>query len=345
MKISIYGDSFVKSEIFKSKIINQIGENYDYILKDVNWPDTPFHNDYGEGNFSKIKEYLGNEEEVIDHIGRSEILITDLAPISDSILNKVPNLKFIGVSRGGPVNVDIEACKKKSITVVNAPGRNASAVAEFTVAKILAETRLITLGHSTLMKGEWRGDLYRLDRTGKELSELTIGLIGYSHIGKLVKNLLIAFGCKIIFSDPYVDLTDHDIKDGVEKVSFENLLKNSDVISIHARVTKETINLIGEKEIRKMKKGSYLINTARGPLLDYEALHKALSDGHLRGAALDTFYQEPLPENHIFKNLNNVTITPHIAGASVKTAYYAAEVIAKDLKNYLDGKELINKIC
>ena len=87
------------------------------------------------------------------------------------------NLKYIGVSRGGPVNIDIDACKKKSIIVANAPGRNASAVAEFTVAKILAQTRLITLGHTTLMQGEWRGDLYRLDKTGRELSELTLSLI------------------------------------------------------------------------------------------------------------------------------------------------------------------------
>ena len=120
---------------------------------------------------------------------------------------------------------------------------------------------------------------------------------------------------------------------------------NSDVVSIHARVTKETVNLIGKKEISLMKKDSYLINTARGPLLDYKALHDALSNGKLKGAALDTFYEEPLPENHIFKNLNNVTITPHIAGASVKTAYYAAEVIAKDVRNYIDGKKLVNRIC
>ena len=345
MKISIYGDSFVTSGIFKSALINQIGNDHNFKLKDVNWPDTPFHNDYGEGNFSKIKEYLGNEEDVINFIEDSEILVTDLAPVSESILDNVKNLKYIGVSRGGPVNIDIDACQKKSIIVANAPGRNASAVAEFTVAKILAQTRLITLGHTTLMQGEWRGDLYRLDKTGRELSELTIGLIGYSHIGKLVKNLLVPFGCKIVFSDPYVELNNEDIADGIKKVSLENLLEISNVVSIHARVTKETVNLIGKKEISLMKKDSYLINTARGPLLDYKALHDALSNGKLKGAALDTFYEEPLPENHIFKNLNNVTITPHIAGASVKTAYYAAEVIAKDVRNYIDGKKLVNRIC
>ena len=129
------------------------------------------------GNFSKIKEYLGNEEDVINFIEDSEILVTDLAPVSESILDNVKNLKYIGVSRGGPVNIDIDACQKKSIIVANAPGRNASAVAEFTVAKILAQTRLITLGHTTLMQGEWRGDLYRLDKTGRELSELTICLL------------------------------------------------------------------------------------------------------------------------------------------------------------------------
>ena len=222
MKISIYGDSFVTSGIFKSTLMSQIGNDHNFKLKDVNWPDTPFHNDFGEGNFSKIKEYLGNEEDVINFIEDSEILVTDLAPVSESILDNV---------------------------------------------------------------------------------------------------------------------------NGIKKVSLENLLETSDVVSIHARVTKETVNLIGKKEISLMKKDSYLINTARGPLLDYKALHDALSNGKLKGAALDTFYEEPLPKNHIFKNLNNVTITPHIAGASVKTAYYAAEVIAKDVRNYIDGKKLVNRIC
>lgn len=346
MKISIYGDRFMKSEIFEEVIKKKLSDHViSFTKKDVEWPDGPFHNDYGKGHFSNIKEYFGNEDDVINTVKDNEILITDLAPITENIINKIPNLKFIGVSRGGPVNIDIEACKKNNITVVNAPGRNASAVAEFTIASILSETRLVTKGHQSMVNGEWRGDLYRFDITGRELSELTIGLVGYSHIGKRVRDLLLPFGCKIIFSDPFVEEDEIDKKNNIERVTKEDLILRSDVISIHARVTKETEKFFSENEFSKMKKGSYFINTARGPLVDYDALIKYLKNQHLGGAALDTFDIEPLPKDHPLRRLNNVTLSPHIAGASIKTVYYAAEVIAEDLKNYIENKELINKIC
>ena len=335
----------MKSDIFVEKIKKNSNFEFDLKCLDVDWPNTPFHNDYGTGNYDKIKEYYGEEKEVIKHIGDSEIFLTDLAPITEFILNQTSNLKYIGVSRGGPVNIDIDACKKRNITVANAPGRNSSAAAEFTVGMILSETRLITKSHSNLIKGDWKGEYYRLDTAGRELSEMTIGLIGYSHIGKLVKDLLIPFKCKIIFADPYVELTDDDKKYNIEKVSLDELLEISDVVSLHARVTKETEKMIGENELKKMKKGSYLINTARGPLLDYLALEKFLLNNHLRGAALDTFDIEPLPSNSNLLKLKNITITPHIAGASVKTVSYAVDIIVKDLFNYLKNKPLINKIC
>jgi D-3-phosphoglycerate dehydrogenase len=336
----------MKSEIFEEVIKKKLSDHViSFTKKDVEWPDGPFHNDYGKGHFSNIKEYFGNEDDVINTVKDNEILITDLAPITENIINKIPNLKFIGVSRGGPVNIDIEACKKNNITVVNAPGRNASAVAEFTIASILSETRLVTKGHQSMVNGEWRGDLYRFDITGRELSELTIGLVGYSHIGKRVRDLLLPFGCKIIFSDPFVEEDEIDKKNNIERVTKEDLILRSDVISIHARVTKETEKFFSENEFSKMKKGSYFINTARGPLVDYDALIKYLKNQHLGGAALDTFDIEPLPKDHPLRRLNNVTLSPHIAGASIKTVYYAAEVIAEDLKNYLENKELINKIC
>ena len=346
MKISIYGDQFMKAEVFEEVIKRDLGlHDATYYKTNALWPDEPFHNEYGKGDFSNIKEYLGTAEQVVNAIGDSEILINHIAPISEEILKQVPNLKFIGVSRGGPVNIDLEACKKFGVTVSNAPGRNASAVAEFTVASILAETRLITKGHQSMIEGQWRGDLYRYDITGKELCEMTVGLVGYSHIGKRVRNLLLPFGCKIIFTDPFVDPDEIDVKNNIEKVSKEELIQNSDVISIHARVTKQTEKFIAEQEFKNMKKGTYFINTARGPLVNYNDLLKYLKNNHLAGAALDTFDIEPLPVNHELRKLNNVTLTPHIAGASIRTVYYAAEVIAKDLGNYLNNSEIINKIC
>lgn len=346
MKISIYGDLFMKADVFEEVIRRDLKlDKVEFKKTETTWPDDPFHNEFGEGDFSKIKEYQGTKEGVIEAIGDSEILINHIAPISEEILKETPNLKFIGVSRGGPVNIDIEACKKYGVTVANAPGRNASAVAEFTVASILAETRLVTKGHQSMVDGQWRGDLYRYDITGKELCEMTVGLVGYSHIGKRVRNLLLPFGCKIIFADPFVDPDDIDKDNGIQKVSKEELLSMSDVVSIHARVTKDTEKFFSENEFKSMKKGSYFINTARGPLVNYDDLLKYLENNHLAGAALDTFDIEPLPAEHPLRKLNNVTLTPHIAGASIRTIYYAAEVIAQDLKNFIDGKSLNNQIC
>ena len=147
--------------------------------------------------------------------GDAEMLVTHLAPLSAGIMDRLPNLKFVAVSRGGPVNIDMKAARERGITVVNTPGRNASAVAEFTIGAILAETRNITRGHDALRRGEWRGDLYRADLTGEELSEMTVGLIGYGEVGRRVVKLLKAFGCRILVSDPYVQLSADDLRDGV----------------------------------------------------------------------------------------------------------------------------------
>ena len=131
------------------------------------------------------------------------------------MMDRLPKLKFVAVSRGGPVNIDMKAARERGITVVNTPGRNASAVAEFTIGAILAETRNITRGHDALRRGEWRGDLYRADLAGEELSEMTVGLIGYGEVGRRVVQLLKAFGCRILVSDPYVQLSADDLHDGV----------------------------------------------------------------------------------------------------------------------------------
>jgi len=179
-----------------------------------------------------------------------------------------PTLELIAVSRGGPVNIDMAAARARGVKVVNAPGRNASAVAEFTIGAILAETRLIRAGHEALRQGEWRGDLYRADRTGEELSAMTVGVIGYGQIGARVVRLLKPFGCRILVDDPYKQLSALDRADGIEAVDLETLLRQSDVVTLHARVTEETRGFLGRREFALMKPGSYFVNTARGPMVE-----------------------------------------------------------------------------
>jgi D-3-phosphoglycerate dehydrogenase / 2-oxoglutarate reductase len=266
-----------------------------------------------------------------------------LAPLSASIMERLPHLKFVAVSRGGPVNIDMAAARQHGITVVNTPGRNASAVAEFTIGAILAETRNITKGHDALRQGEYRGDLYRADITGRELHEMTVGLVGYGEVGRRVVKFLKVFGCRILVCDPYVQLSAEDLRDGVIQSSFERLLAEADVITLHARVTAETKHMINEISLRKMKPDATLVNTARGPLVDYDALTTVMQDGHLRGAMLETFGIEPVPPDWPLLKLPNVTLTPHIAGASVHTVRHAANLAAEEVRRYLAGEPNINR--
>jgi D-3-phosphoglycerate dehydrogenase / 2-oxoglutarate reductase len=342
-KVSIIGDRFMLSSMFETALLDRCKNVKLEIQKhDLAWPDEPMEHGYAVEGMDGLKEYMGNADQVVDLVSDAEIVVTQLAPFSASIMDRLPKLKLIAVSRGGPVNIDMKAARERSIKVVNTPGRNASAVAEFTIGAIIAETRNITKGHDALRRGEYRGDLYRADVTGRELSEMTVGLIGYGEVGRRVVKYLKAFGCRILVSDPYVQLSAEDLRDGVIQSSLETVLAEADVISLHPRVTPETTKMINETTLRKMKPDATLINTARGPLLDYDALYKVMSEGHLRGAMLETFAIEPVPADWPLLQLPNVTLTPHIAGASVKTVTYAAGLAAEEVRRYLAGEALVN---
>ena len=344
LRISIIGDLFMLSSMFEEAILDRCKLFEVEIAKhDLQWPDQAMEHGYAVEGMDGLKEYMGSADEVVALTGDAEILVTHLAPLSDGILDRLPNLKFVAVSRGGPVNIDMKAARQRGVLVVNTPGRNASAVAEFTIGAILAETRNITRGHDALRGGQWRGDLYRADLAGEELSEMTVGLIGYGEVGRRVVKLLKAFGCRILVSDPYVQLSADDLRDGVVQTSLDRVLSESDVVSLHPRVTPETTRMINRDTLAQMKKGAYFINTARGPLLDYTALLEALTSNHLRGAMLETFDVEPVPADSPFLKLPNVTLTPHIAGASVKTVRYAAGLAAEEVRRYLAGEPALNR--
>jgi D-3-phosphoglycerate dehydrogenase len=342
-KIAIIGDNFMLPEVFQREIEKACGDTELEVrtLKHA-WPDEPMEHGYAVKGLDGLKEYFGDPDEVVDFVGDAEVLVTQLAPLSDGMMQRLPDLKLVAVSRGGPVNIDMAAAKKNGIRVVNVPGRNATAVAEFTLGAILAETRLIRVGHEALRKGEWRGDLYRADRTGRELNEMTVGVIGYGNIGTKVVKLLRAFGCNVLVSDPYIQLSAEDRNDGVELVSLDDLLSRSDVVTMHARVTEETKQMINRDSIAKMKPEVIFVNTARGPLVDYDALHDALVSGQIGSAMLETFAVEPVPADWPLLQLPNVTLTPHIAGASVRTVTFAAEKAAEEVRRYLAGLPPVN---
>ena len=337
-EIAIIGDHFMLPEIFDAKIAEAVhGKVATRTRKDA-WPDAPMEHGYAQAGMAGLKEYFGGADDVVEFIAEAEILVTHLAPMSRAMLERLPQLKMIAVSRGGPVNIDMAAARDHDLLVVNTPGRNASAVAEFTIGAIITETRKIREGHESLRAGQWRGDLYRADRTGRELNEMIVGVIGYGNIGTKVVKLLRAFGSNILVCDPYVQLAPEDADAGVRLVELAELLAASDVVTLHPRVTAETTGMMNAAAFNAMKPDALLVNTARGPLCDYEALYDALISNEIGGAMLETFAVEPVPADWPLLQLPNVTLTPHIAGASVRTVTFAAEQAAEEVRRFIHGE-------
>lgn len=343
-EIAVVGDLFMRSALFEEALKRSCRETV--TIRSIEMPvaSVPAIIPGPDSELAGLNEFYGDPEEIVNHVGIANVFVTNVAPLSKSMLARMPNLEFVAVARGGPVNVDVAALRKRGIRIVNSPGRNATAVAEFTVAVILSQTRNITLGHDALRNGVYRQDLYDFDLVGPELSEATVGIIGYGHLGRLVVKLLSGFGCKVLITDPFASLTAEDAAAGVEQVSLDHLLGASDIVSLHQRVTDDTVGMINETSLSQMKPGSYLVNTARGPLVDYDALHEKLKSGHIRGAALETFPVEPVPRDWPLLKCPNVTLTPHIAGASKTTATRAAKTVADDIGRWLRGENLVNEI-
>lgn len=341
-KIAIIGDQFMLPDMFQSEIEAQCGSSHTIYSMSNDWPDQPMEHGYAVAGMDGLKEYIGDADEICQFIGDAEILVTHLAPMSADMFSRLPHLKMVAVSRGGPVNIDMHAARAHGVKVVNAPGRNASAVAEFTIGAMLAETRRIRLGHETLRQGIWRGDLYRADRTGRQLNEMTIGIVGYGEIGTRLVKLLQPFRSRLLVADPFVPLSDDDIAAGVEACDLTTLLKQSDIVTLHARVTPDTKHMINAETLAMMRPDSLLINTARGPLVDYPALLTALKAGTPAAAMLETFDIEPPDAESELLKLPNVTLTPHIAGASIHTVKKAARMTAEEVRRHISGEPPLN---
>jgi len=342
LKIAIIGDRFMLSSTFETAIREVCPVPIEIRTLDLDFPDVPMRQGRQDDGTAGLKEFLGDPEPIAEFIGDAELLVTHLAPLSGAMLKRLPNLKMVAVARGGPVNVDIAAVRERKLRIVNTPGRNATAVAEFTIGAILSQTHNITRGHDGLRVGQWRGELYRADITGDELCDMTVGVVGYSEIGRLVVKYLQVFGCRILIADPYVEVRPEDAEYGVEKVDLDDLLARADVVTLHARLTPETRGFIDAAAFSRMKKGVVLVNTARGELVELDALVAALKSGHLHGAALDTFAVEPPPADWPLLKLENVTMTPHIAGASLRTVRVTAAKVAEEIRRYVTNEPPVN---
>ncbi|HHT96954.1 MAG TPA: 2-hydroxyacid dehydrogenase [Clostridiales bacterium] len=281
-------------------------------------------------------EALEANENIIKHVHDADILIVHMTIVNKKLIDAAKNLKLLGIMRGGCDNANVDYAKEKGIKVVNSGARSSDAVADFTVGMIISEMKNIARSFCELKKGNWVSG-YSNFEYAHDLSKNTIGIIGFGIIGQRVAARLKSFGSKIIVYDPYVG--DDGIKEkGYLPVSLDKLLTSSDVISIHMRLSTDTKKMIGKNEFDKMKKNAFFINTARAGLVDEDALYNALKGCKIAGAAIDVFNVEPLPKDHRLIQLDNITITPHIAGKTCDTSTNSAELIAIELKRFLDNK-------
>lgn len=333
-KVLASGDHFIAPQLFVDALKSAApGLDLDFRTQTTPWPLTPF------GPVGSVKEASGTEDELLEALGDAEIALIQMAPFTAKVIEAAPHLKLIGVARGGPVNVDVEAATRAGIPVTFTPGRNAAAAAEFALGLMLAALRRIPNSDAELRNGVWRGDYYAYENAGIELDGTTVGLVGYGAIGSIVARVLRAFGSHVLVADPYTDPARAEA-DGVELTSLEDLLRRSSVVSLHARVTPETRHMLNAGNLKLLPEGAVLVNSARGELMDYAPLPDLLRSGRLGALAVDVYDIEPPPADWPLHSAPNVITTPHLAGATRQTADRAAAITAGEAARFLRGEPL-----
>ncbi|WP_157005877.1 phosphoglycerate dehydrogenase [Agromyces laixinhei] len=260
------------------------------------------------------------------------ILVRSATKVDAEAVAAAPKLKVVARAGVGLDNVDIKAATAAGVMVVNAPTSNIISAAELTVGHILSLARHIPAAHAALAQGEWKRSTY----TGVELYEKTVGIIGLGRIGALIAARLQAFGTNVIAYDPYITAARAQ-QLGVQTVSLDELLERSDFITIHMPKTPETTGMIGAEQFARMKPTSFIVNVARGGLIDEDALHDALVGGTIAGAAVDVFVSEP-PRDSPLLGLPNIVVTPHLGASTDEAQEKAGVSVAKSVRLALAGE-------
>ncbi len=280
-----------------------------------------------------------SKEDLKNKVAECHVLIVrSRTKVAKEIIDAGKNLKIIARAGAGVDNIDVEYAEKKGIRVICAPEAVATAVAELAIGLIISLARQIPKAEHAMKEGKWiKGEI-----EGWELQGKTLGIVGFGRVGQKVAKLAKAFGMKIMIcelnSAPERILKELD----AEIVPLEEILRKSDIITLHVPLTQQTYHMIGKKEIEQMKKGIYIINTSRGPIIDEKVLLEALKNGKIAGAALDVYEKEP-PNDFSLMKLPKVVCTPHIGAQTVEAQKYASIIVAQKIISIV--KHSLESIC
>ena len=277
-----------------------------------------------------------DKSDIGGRIKDADVIFINKAVIGKEEMDAAPNLKYVGIMATGTNNVDLDYAAGKGITVTNVKGYSTTIVAQHTFALLLSVMEHIQYYDNYVKSGEYsKSRLFtHLDRTFMEISGKTWGIIGLGAIGKEVAKIASAFGCRVV----YYSASGKNNCAEYERVDLDTLLKESDIVSVHAPLTDATKNLMDKRAFDKMKNTAFFINVGRGPIVDEQALKNAIDEGKIAGAGIDVFEVEPLPDNSpllSIKNKDRIVMTPHTAWASVEARNRLVEMMISNLKKYL----------
>lgn len=338
MRILVLGDSYCPSSMFRPAF-GGLGPGQVVDYSDLD--DEPAWHPATQSE-RRIKEVLGSPEQVISKLGEHEILVVQGAPVTDAVLDAAP-IRLVAVARGGPVNIDLQAAADRGIPVVTTPGKNATAVAELTIAcLVLLARRAIDAIRWIDTGGEFGLDNYEgAHWLGHDLAGHSLGLVGLGQVGRRVAARAAAFEMRILAYDPYLP-DEAVLAGGAQPVGLDVLLAESDHLSLHARLSADNRGLFDARRFAQMRQGATFVNTARAELADETALHEALVSGHLSGAAVDVASGRPAGQSHPLVGLPNVIVLPHIGGATIDTLETGGRLAAAEVARFVAGEPLVN---
>jgi glyoxylate reductase len=275
---------------------------------------------------------------IIEKAAKVDALATLLSDKIDAeVFDAAPNLKIVAQMAVGFDNVDVAEATKRGIYVTNTPGVLTETTADFAWALLMAVARRVVEADKYVRSGQWKVGWHPMMLQGRDIYGATLGIVGLGRIGCAIALRAKGFNMKVLYHD-VIRRPDYEKEYDLKFTDVDTIFKTADFITINTPLTKETRHLVDEKKLRMMKKTAYIVNNARGPIVDQNALYKALKEGWIAGAALDVFEEEPTPVDNPLLKLDNIVVAPHISSASFETRAKMAEMVAENLIAFFEGK-------